>query len=134
MTSNIVEFPNPAEMLWVCDCGCMTHLVYVDGRSVCASCGEEDERGWVQVQPAGDDPGDIEMHRVQHYEDGSEGQAFSLQRVAQRVSAGEFLAVVGFRAEGGMTTWRADRFETPQQRGWLLRRLREAYSSLTERG
>lgn len=137
MSDNVYEFPTEEKAYWACNCGCMTFYVRVDGGIECPGCGMNTwDHGHLRVPDGadiprlqmGDDPTPDTMIKWRDDEPN-----FPFERMAQRVKSGEFQALIGLKEGGGISTMK-DRmpFNTPERRGWLLRRLREAYELLTK--
>lgn len=132
----IINFPDPRaeKSYWVCGCGCMTHYALATGEIECASCGyipRPSCDGIYLHKPNGiiREMGNIPVMPFTVTDNG----AFSRQRWAKRVGAGEFVVLIGVRMDGLVATscFEDDVLETPEQKSWLREKMRDAYRLLT---
>ncbi len=134
--TNVEQFPPmpPDRKVWVCGCGCRTHVVFDDGGIECADCGAvppSTAGGWA-VPPEGPDLGlEDGTHHVTH----GSASDFNDLRMAQRVSNGEFDIVIGISGDSGhLTTHGAHHINTDSRRAWLSECLAMAEARLTADG
>lgn len=131
------EFPQKERLLWICGCGCQTHYAYEDGSIECASCGDKPPPGTGTWRPKPEDADNAVVDRDENGPmrfDARVGidREFSQRRFTDRVISGEFIAAIGIRENGGVSTIHSEQFTTSRQKRWLLRRLVEALAMLID--
>lgn len=136
LVSKVIEFPQPeprGDLIWRCDCGCLTNYLHSDGTVECARCGATGVSGdWRADRPEPSsqlrdvEAGDVAIVDLQD-------SRAALLRVLSRArdEAGDIAFVVVGRNSGGISVW--GDAETDEQVEWLDRRLAEARALLDRR-
>jgi len=132
--SNVINIEKQ-DVIWVCECDCMSFELHSNGDAICASCGTlTDASGW--RQNLSDPEGEIDVLPDGAKTDlrfNSENRAdFAKYQVIERIkSDGAFVAIV-LNREGRKTIWQDDAFATDDQKKWLSEALKTIEDMLTE--
>lgn len=130
----IVSFGKAERLVWVCgECGCSTFYLYNDTTSECAGCGRVSDGGeWVtplqdkKQSPEKNNGGCVDVISIGSVD-------FARRRVLKKIADNpeEIALVARWTEDGDMTSWSAA--ETPEQRDWAARKLRELAASFEAR-
>ncbi len=126
----VVELPKPARLVWLCaECQCATFYLYNDNTCECAGCGFLSGAGeWVtplQDKPARPEKDDGASINVIQFD----SEEYARRRVLKKITDNrdDIRLVAAWFGEGGLSVW-CDA-QTPEQRDWTVRKLREMADS-----
>ncbi|CAN0653111.1 conserved protein of unknown function [Nitratireductor aquimarinus] len=135
--SNIVSFPSrdQDQVVWRCNCGCLTNFLRADGGLECAQCGElasADYGEWrkrfpdTPASPKEQGAGDIKVTDLN-----SPKQA--VKRALLNADCDTLAALVLLHSDGAMTVW-GEHLDTDERAEWFDRRMADAKALLTPKG
>lgn len=131
---DVVSLPvkDERELIWACLCGSTTHHLHVTGAVECAACrrfGQADDNSWRErlPQPA------AEVPPVDHsnFKVASIDTAQNFFRRHAKIEGTDTMAVVIVYEDSGVSTWSRDDLAGEERRGWLRRRLDEAFGQIS---
>lgn len=131
MTGNVVQFPPPDQLIYVCDCGCQSFRLYPSAAVECANCGLShtvpDAVGeWLKQLPdlpetiTRTDAGTITVKALRTPDF---ARAQVLRDLNDWAKSGELELIVGYRTDGNGKNW--SNVQTQDQKEWVLRKLRQ---------
>ena len=126
---NVISFNQkrePAEMIWVCACGCSTFEVYQGGFARCALCGsnlEKDEcGGWYTPDAGSDWVGDEPIKDIS----GNGDVDFARKLTIKRAGEPEVCALVVIKDDGTIHVWSDPMVDSTEQAEWVVRQIERA--------
>lgn len=136
--SNVVAFPSrdDANIVWRCNCGCITHFVRADGEIECAQCGAlavdtGHDGEWrcrlpeTPAEPQECSPGDFKVTDLNSSE-------AAFRRVLRNADPEQAAVLIVLNTDGSLSAWGT--LETEEQREWFDRRMAEAKALLARKG
>ena len=134
MTDNVIQFPKPDAIIYVCSCACQSFRIYATGVIECANCGEAHTRHadgtpvgeWVKQLPdvpaATDrtDAGTISVNAVGSVDF---ARASVVRKVTEWAKSETLALIIGYHNDGTGSHWTD--ITTEDQKQWVLRKLRE---------
>lgn len=136
----VIDFPKPDRdnILWVCNCGCVSWNVFEDGHLQCANCDQslafdaQEHGDWMKRLPPApevvrekDDPHNL-INCVQRISD----SPVALSRILASVKYDTTAFVVVVSNSGSVTTWGEQNFDGERNEEWVSDRLRDAQNML----
>ncbi|MGV2135156.1 hypothetical protein GOZ83_19705 [Agrobacterium vitis] len=131
MTIEVVDFPKPERLIWLCgECQSSTWFLYDDDVCECANCGNvSDASRWVTpIRDAPQAPEETDGGTVIRTFVGS--PELAKRRVMKKLAdqTGKLAMLISYFEDGSGSHWIAA--ETVEQRDWTVRKLRELADSI----
>lgn len=124
---SVVNFPSEEEMMFLCDCGCSSFEILIDGTAICVGCEERHDNDMVKAKRRVDE---VQVTEEKHRTIEASNGDLAYRRVLKAAQTGTPMAVVVLDADGAATSW-YEKPETDAQREWFKELFAEIVTSIT---